>query len=192
MWAQVTFPRGVDWEIDNYLVSTKEVRIQKCSSLLSDSTFASCGEFNNFYKLWTAYTTFFNLGKLFTAFSSCCDIIKQLVSFTAIKSTKQESVSQSVREGVSDKHSQWSDSGPIKMVKGMYNYYSRMSCTSIVWNMCWMNLWDKRASYVVRPLFSRSIYSRFYFGCQFNSLLKTNDSIVKDLRQCKTYQFQTN
>ena len=53
MWAQVTFPRGVDWEIDNYLVSTKEVRIQKCSSLLSDSTFASCGEFNNLYKLWT-------------------------------------------------------------------------------------------------------------------------------------------
>ena len=42
-------------------------------------------------KLWrTAYTTFFNLRKRFTAFSSCCDIIKQFVSFIAIKSTKQE------------------------------------------------------------------------------------------------------
>ena len=30
--------------------------------------------------------------------SSCCDIIKQLVSFKAIKFTKQESVSQSVSE----------------------------------------------------------------------------------------------
>ena len=39
---------------------------------------------------------------LFTALSSFCDIIKQLASFTAIKFTKQESVSQSV----TDKHCQ--------------------------------------------------------------------------------------
>ena len=56
-----------------------------------------CREFNNLYKLWrTAYTTFFNLRKLVTTFSSCCDIMKQLVSFIAIKFTKQESVSESV------------------------------------------------------------------------------------------------
>ena len=59
-------------------------------------TFAICREFNNLYKLWwTAYTTCFNL---FTAFSSWCESIKQLVSFIAIKSTKQESVSESVSE----------------------------------------------------------------------------------------------
>ena len=56
---------------------------------------------------------FFNLRKPFTAFSGCCDIFKQLVSFTATKSTKQEWVSESV--SYSDKHSQWSDSGPIKI-----------------------------------------------------------------------------
>ena len=39
------------------------------------------------------------------AFSSCCDIIKQLVSFTAINSTKQESVKELGSESVSDKHS---------------------------------------------------------------------------------------
>ena len=76
-------------------------------------TFAICQEFDNLYKLWwTAYTTCFNL---FTAFSSWCENIKQLVSFIAIKSTKQESVSQSVSESVTEKHSQWSDSGPIIM-----------------------------------------------------------------------------
>ena len=87
-------------QASKYLVNTQEVRIQRCSSPLSDSNFANCGEFNNLYKLWTACTTFFNLRKLFTAFSSCCDIIKQLVSFIAIKSTKQVSewVSQSVSE----------------------------------------------------------------------------------------------
>ena len=55
-------------------------------------TFASCGEFDNLYKLWTldSLHNFFQPKK---AFSSCCDIIKQLVSFTAINSTKQESVS---------------------------------------------------------------------------------------------------
>ena len=52
------------------------------------------GSDKNLYKLWTAGTTFFNLRKLFTAFSSCCDIIKQLVTFIAIKFTKQESVSE--------------------------------------------------------------------------------------------------
>ena len=46
--------------------------------------------------------------------SSCCDIIKQLVSFKAIKFTKRESVSELVSEPVSDKNCQWSDSGPIK------------------------------------------------------------------------------
>ena len=34
-----------------------------------------------------------------------------------IKFTKQEWVSQSVRESVTDKHNQWSDSGPIKIPK---------------------------------------------------------------------------
>ena len=34
---------------------------------------------------------------------------------TSIKFTKQESVSQWVSEWVTDKHSQWSDSGPIKI-----------------------------------------------------------------------------
>ena len=70
-------------------------------------------ELNNLYKLWRAtYTTFFNHKKFFTAFSSCYDIIKQLVSFVAIKLTKRQSAS----EWVSDKHNQWSDSGPIKML----------------------------------------------------------------------------
>ena len=50
------------------------------------------------YTYRTACTTFFNLRKLFTAFTSSCDIIKQLVSFTAINSTKQESVREWVRE----------------------------------------------------------------------------------------------
>ena len=54
-----------------------------------------------------------SLRKLFTAFSSCCDIIMHLVSLTAIKSTKQEWLSQ----WVSDKDNQWSDSGPIKSVR---------------------------------------------------------------------------
>ena len=41
------------------------------------------------------YTSFFNLKKLFTASSSCCDIIKQLASFTAgIKSTKRHGVTE--------------------------------------------------------------------------------------------------
>ena len=34
-----------------------------------------------------------NVDNLFTALSSCCDIIKQLASFTGIKFTKQELVS---------------------------------------------------------------------------------------------------
>ena len=41
------------------------------------------------------------------AFNCCCDI----------NSTKQESVRELGSESVSDKHSQWSDSGPIKMKK---------------------------------------------------------------------------
>ena len=40
---------------------------------------------------------------------------------TSIKFTKQEWVSQSVSQLVSDKQSQWSDSGPIKMV-GWLNF----------------------------------------------------------------------
>ena len=59
---------------------------------------------------------FFNLRKCFTAFSSCCDIIKQFVSFVAIKFTKRQSVSELVSQLVSDKHKQWSDSGPIKIL----------------------------------------------------------------------------
>ena len=48
----------------------------ECSPPLSDSTFASCQELNNYNELWRrAYTTFSNLRKLFTAFSSYCDII---------------------------------------------------------------------------------------------------------------------
>ena len=35
---------------------------------------------------------------------------------TSIKFTKQELVSESVSQSVTDKHSQWSDSGPIKTV----------------------------------------------------------------------------
>ena len=64
--------------------------------------------------MWrTAYTTFLNL---FTAFSSYCDNINQLVSFIAIKSTKQESVSEWVGELVTSITNQWSDSGPITSV----------------------------------------------------------------------------
>ena len=48
-------------------------------------------------------------------FSSSCDIIKQLLSFTTTKQESvSESVSQLVSQWVSDKHSQWSDTGPIK------------------------------------------------------------------------------
>ena len=54
---------------------------------------------------------FSNIDNLFTALSSCCDIMKQLASFIAIKFTKQEWV----RQWVSDKHCQWSDSGPVKI-----------------------------------------------------------------------------
>ena len=55
---------------------------------------------NYFQKLWrTAYTTFLNL---FTAFSSYCDNINQLVSFIAIKSTKQSTKQESVSESVSE------------------------------------------------------------------------------------------
>ena len=39
-----------------------------------------------------------NLNNLFTASSSCCDIIKQLASFTGIKFTKRYGVSQSVSQ----------------------------------------------------------------------------------------------
>ena len=45
-------------QASKYFVNTQEVRIQKCSLPLSSSTFASCRQFNNLYKLWTAYTTF--------------------------------------------------------------------------------------------------------------------------------------
>ena len=51
---------------------------------------------------FTILAMFSNVDNIFTAFSNCCDIIKQLISFTAIKSTKQESVSQSVSESVSE------------------------------------------------------------------------------------------
>ena len=39
---------------------------------------------------------------------------------TSIKFTKRQSVSEWVSESVSDKHSQWSDSGPIKNKKLVY------------------------------------------------------------------------
>ena len=58
---------------------------------------------------------FSRIENLFTALSGCCDIDDHLASFTSIKSTKQQSVSQSVSQLVTDKHSQWSDSGPIKI-----------------------------------------------------------------------------
>ena len=41
---------------------------------------------------------------------------------TSIKFTKQEWVSQWVSESVTDKHSQWSDSGPIKMINIKFCY----------------------------------------------------------------------
>ena len=95
-----TWGGSADW-----LVSCQQPRSfdSKCSPPLSGSTFASCREFNKLNELWrTAYTTFSNLRKLFTAFSSYCDIIKQLVSFTAINSTKQESVRELVSQSVSE------------------------------------------------------------------------------------------
>ena len=49
---------------------------------------------------------FSNVENLFTALSSCCDIIKQLASFTGIKRTKQKLVSELVILIVSYKGSQ--------------------------------------------------------------------------------------
>ena len=46
--------------------------------------------------------------------STSFELVSSHARVTSIKFTKQEWVSQSVRESVTDKHSQWSDSGPIK------------------------------------------------------------------------------
>ena len=86
------------WEIDKYLVDTQDVTIQKCSSPLSDSTFASCLEFNNLYKLWrTAYTTFFNLRKLVTTFSSCSYLIF-VICFTRAKFLENKIYTEKTRK----------------------------------------------------------------------------------------------
>ena len=47
--------------------------------------------------------------------STSSELASSQVRVTSIKFTKQEWVSQSVSQLVSDKHSQWSDSGPIKI-----------------------------------------------------------------------------
>ena len=60
------------------------------------------------------HSYFSDLEKLFTARRNCYEINRQLASFTAIKSTKRHGHGVSECEWVSDKHSQWSDSGPIK------------------------------------------------------------------------------
>ena len=46
--------------------------------------------------------------------STSFELVSSHARVTSIKFTKQEWVSQWVREGVTDKHNQWSDSGPIK------------------------------------------------------------------------------
>ena len=57
--------------------------------------------------------------------STSLELSSPHASFTSIKFTKQESVSESVSQSVSDKHSQWSDSGPIKManIDSKYNSF---------------------------------------------------------------------
>ena len=65
------------------------------------------------FAIWRQLAQLFsNEDNLFTALSSCCDLIKQLASFKVIKFTEQQWVS----ELVTDKGSQWSDSGRIKLV----------------------------------------------------------------------------
>ena len=56
---------------------------------------------------------------------------------TSIKFTKHYGVSEWVREGVSDKHSQWSDSGPIKIQVRSISMRGRMQFISVVLFMTW-------------------------------------------------------
>ena len=58
---------------------------------------------------WQALPMIGQLTQLFQPFHNCYDITRQLASFKAIKFTKRHGVSQ----WVSDKHCQWSNSGPI-------------------------------------------------------------------------------
>ena len=64
-------------------------------------------------KSLTAFTSYRKVTQSFSNPENCYDITRQLASFTAIKFTKRYGVSQWVSQSVTDKHSQWSDSGPI-------------------------------------------------------------------------------
>ena len=71
--------------------------------------------------------------------STSFELASSQARVTSIKFTKQEWVSQSVRESVTDKHCQWSDSGPTKRSYKVWNtfYYTLSWWKTHPWGYIW-------------------------------------------------------